>query len=75
MQNKKTLGIVGGMGPAATVDLFGKVVAQTKASCDQDHIHILIDNDPSVPDRSACIARGSDDAARSMVSQTVTAFF
>lgn len=60
MSDKKVLGIIGGMGPAATVDLFGKIVSHTKAACDQEHIHILIDNAPSIPDRSAAIRRGED---------------
>ena len=43
---KKTIGIVGGMGPLATCDLFKKIIELTDASCDQEHvlslIHILI---------------------------------
>jgi len=49
----KTVGILGGMGPAATVDFFRRLVATTEASRDQDHLHILIDNQPAVPDRTA----------------------
>ena len=37
----KTVGIIGGMGPLATVDLFGKIVNLTDAKCDNDHIHIF----------------------------------
>lgn len=43
------------MGPAATVDLFSKIVALTPAESDQDHLRILIDNNPSIPDRTAAI--------------------
>jgi len=68
MAEQKTLGILGGMGPMATVDLFQKVVAATKAERDQDHIHILIDNCPSIPDRRTCIIEGRDDAGREMVN-------
>jgi len=56
--NRKTLGIIGGMGPEATVDLFARIVAATPAKTDQDHLHILIDNDPSVPDRTAALLSG-----------------
>lgn len=52
---KKTIGILGGMGPAATVDLFSLIVNNTVASCDQEHIHIIIDNNPKIPDRTAAI--------------------
>ena len=49
----KTIGIIGGMGPEATLDLFRKIVENTDAKCDQDHPHILIDNYPCIPDRTA----------------------
>ena len=51
----KTVGIIGGMGPLATVDLFGKIVNLTDAKCDNDHIHILIDNNTYIPDRTSYI--------------------
>ncbi len=62
MQTKtqKTLGIIGGMGPMATVDLFRKIVSETKASSDSEHIHILIDNRPDIPDRTQAILAGKD---------------
>lgn len=56
-----TLGILGGMGPAATVDLFDRIVRATPAQRDQDHIPILIVNDPAIPDRSAAILHGGED--------------
>ena len=49
----KTLGIIGGMGPAATLDLFNKILKATPAKRDQDHVHIIIDNFPQIPDRTA----------------------
>lgn len=52
----KTIGVIGGMGPAATVDFFAKLLAATPAERDQDHLRILIDNNPRVPDRNAAIA-------------------
>ena len=48
----KTIGIIGGMGPMATVDLFEKIVLATDAQSDQEHIHILIDNNTDIPDRT-----------------------
>ena len=57
----KKLGILGGMGPLATCDLFKKVVENTRAGCDNDHIHIIIDNNSSIPDRTAAILRGGAD--------------
>ena len=47
----KTIGILGGMGPRATVDLFEKIILNTPATKDQDHLHILINNNPQIPSR------------------------
>lgn len=51
----KTIGIIGGMGPMATVDLMQKIILATDASEDQDHIPILVDNNTNIPDRTAAI--------------------
>lgn len=56
MSEPKTIGVIGGMGPAATVDLFAKLVAATGAERDQDHLRILIDNNPRLPNRNDAIA-------------------
>ncbi len=52
---KKIIGVIGGMGPLATVNFFEKLVKMTKVDRDQDHPHILINNNPAVPDRTAAI--------------------
>lgn len=61
VQAKKVIGIIGGMGPLATADLFTKIVSNTKAECDQKHIRVFIDNNTNIPDRTAAILRGGDD--------------
>ena len=58
---KKAIGILGGMGPLATADLFRKIVTMTKAGCDNDHIRIYIDDNASIPDRTAAILAGGKD--------------
>ena len=65
---KKTIGILGGMGPLATVDLFEKVVKKTPASADQDHFRIFIDNNPAIPDRTAALLHGGEDPVPEMTS-------
>lgn len=55
---KKSIGILGGMGPLATADLFTKIVNMTKADCDNAHIRIYIDDNSSIPDRTAAILSG-----------------
>jgi len=57
---KKTAGIIGGMGPQATVDLFQKVVLNTKSNSDNNHIHIVIDNNVDIPDRTKSILNNSN---------------
>lgn len=55
------IGVLGGLGPAATVDFLGKIVRLTPASRDQEHIPVLAASLPHVPDRSACIlGHGAD---------------
>ena len=57
----KTIGIVGGMGPAATADLMKKITDMTDADCDQEHIHLLIDSNVNIPDRTAAILHGGEN--------------
>lgn len=57
---KKSIGILGGMGPLATADLFRKIISLTQASCDNDHIRIFIDNNPAIADRTAAILSGAE---------------
>ena len=57
---KKTVGIIGGMGPLATADLFKKIVLNTKADKDQEHLKVLIDNNTDIPDRTAAILYGKE---------------
>lgn len=49
------LGVIGGMGPAATADFFAKLIEETPATRDDDHIPTLIVSDPRVPGRPAAI--------------------
>ncbi len=51
----RTIGILGGMGPAATVDLMQKVIDATPAARDQDHVPMIVWNMPRIPDRNAFI--------------------
>jgi aspartate racemase len=57
MTTKKTIGILGGMGPEATVYFFQLLIKNTKASHDQEHIPILIWNNPQIPPRTDAILR------------------
>lgn len=49
------LGVLGGMGPAATADFYARLIAASPATRDQEHIPVVIWADPTTPDRSAAI--------------------
>jgi len=51
----QTIGVLGGMGPEATLLFFKKILANTNASRDQDHARLVIFNDPQIPERLPAI--------------------
>ena len=59
---KRTVGILGGMGPEATVLLMSRIIARTPAADDSDHVPLLVDNNTQVPSRiAALIEKVGDD--------------
>jgi len=58
---EKVIGILGGMGPEATIDLFHKIIKSTAVKKDQEHLRIIIDNNPKIPDRTAAILGKGED--------------
>lgn len=67
---KKTIGIIGGMGPMATADLFRKITAMTNAVKDSEHIHVIIDSNGAIPDRTAAIL-GKGEDPRTVMTATI----
>lgn len=55
------LGIIGGMGPAATDLLYRRIIDRTDAECDQEHLDMIILNHASMPDRTAAIRSGKTE--------------
>lgn len=68
MTARKTVGVLGGMGPAATAEFFRRLVDATPAQADEEHLHVIIDNDPSVPDRTNAILRGGPSPAEALAA-------
>ncbi len=64
---KKVIGILGGMGPLATADLYTKIVRHTAAGCDQEHLRVIIDSNTNIPDRTAALLSGGADPTAEMV--------
>ena len=63
---KKSIGILGGMGPLATADLFQKIISLTAADSDNEHIRVYIDSNSSIPDRTEAILSGGPDPLPAM---------
>jgi aspartate racemase len=55
------IGIVGGVGPAATVDFLDKIVRNTPAQRDQEHFKVVVEQNPQIPDRTAHLLKEETD--------------
>ncbi len=55
----RVVGIIGGMGPEATLDLMRRVLAKTPAQVDQDHIHLIVESNPKIPSRIGHLIEGT----------------
>ena len=65
----EVVGVLGGMGPEATVDLMRRVIAATPAQDDADHIRMLVDNNPQVPSRiRALIEKTGESPAPALIA-------
>jgi len=62
IESAKVVGVLGGMGPEATLDLMARVIALTPAEDDADHIRMLIDNNPKVPSRIKALIEGGGES-------------
>ena len=69
---KKIIGIIGGMGPLATADLFEKIIHATDAARDQDFPHVIVDCNTDIPDRTAAIIMGGEDPVPQLVRSANT---
>lgn len=55
------IGVVGGVGPLATVDFMEKVIKLTEARRDQDHVKMIVEQNPQIPDRTDYLVAGGTD--------------
>ena len=63
----KAIGILGGMGPAATVDLMARLIAATPVEREADHLRLFVDCNPHVPNRNEALAGAGDYPAAALV--------
>ena len=64
---EKAIGILGGMDPEAGLDCFEKIMHSTPAKKDQDHLHVILNSDPKIPDRTAAITAGGPSPTPALV--------
>jgi aspartate racemase len=67
---QRVVGILGGMGPESTADLFLRIIRSTPIAREQDHLRIVIDNNPKIPDRTEVLLSGETEAAVAALSET-----
>lgn len=65
---EKVIGMLGGMGPEATLDCYRKIINQTPAEKDQDHLRVIIDSNPKTPDRTAAVLGRGESPTPLLVS-------
>ena len=69
--NSKIVGVLGGMGPDATVDFMAKVIALTPAGKDQDHVRMIVDHNPKVPNRQHAMLGDGEDPGPTLAAMAV----
>lgn len=67
----KIIGIIGGMGPMATADLFRKIIELEHAPTDQEYSRICIDSNTNIPDRTAAILTGGKNPVPELVASAI----
>ena len=66
------IGILGGMGPEATLYAFEQIISAIPAKRDQEHLRVVIDSNPKIPDRTEAFLSGDSEAIMAALSQTAT---
>ena len=63
----KVIGILGGMGPEATAELFWRIIKATPVRSEQDHLRIIIDNNPKIPERTRAVLGEGESSIYEMI--------
>jgi len=62
----KVVGVLGGLGPEATKVMFERIIEMTPAQTDSEHIRVIIDSNPKIPDRTQAILHGGESPVNAM---------
>jgi aspartate racemase len=65
--SERIVGVLGGMGPEASADFYLRLTAATPAQRDQEHLRVIIDSNPKIPDRTESIRTGSKATLRALI--------
>jgi len=66
MDTLKTIGVIGGMGPAATAAFMQRIIDLTLAEDDINHVPLLVDMNPQIPSRIKAISAGDENPAQAL---------
>src|SRR4051812_14632246 len=66
-EKRRVLGVLGGMGPLATVDFLKKLIEETPATRDQDHVPVVVYSVPQIPDRPGAILEATESPLPAML--------
>lgn len=67
---QKVVGILGGMGPESTAALYEEIIRRTPIATEQDHLHLIIDSNPKVPDRTRALLSGNTAGVISALTES-----
>jgi len=68
---EKTVGIIGGLGPEATLDFYARLMEATEATDDQDHLHLIINSNAKIPNRQESIAGTGPSSVPGLIEAAV----
>lgn len=73
MSNKpeQTVGVIGGLGPKATLDFYAKLINMTAAETDQEHLHVIINSNAKIPNRQNALSGKGPSCAPELIQSAL----
>jgi aspartate racemase len=68
--DSKIIGVLGGMGPESTAALLSRITRRTPAAVEQDHLRVIIDSNPKIPNRTDALLYGNPEPVIAAMSET-----
>jgi len=67
---ERVIGVLGGMGPESTAALLNRITRRTPAATEQDHLRVIIDSNPKIPNRTDALLFGNLEPVIEALSET-----